>query len=222
MIVGGEDRHDDADALHDEAEIVAQQLRKRAHLAVEAHLLELAAAVKLKRMLEHARHFPSRGRHARDRHERVLVDLEHFVRAIIDHEVAGRRAPIARDEHAIGKFEGEDRRRVRRRDGGRWRRRRRAGGLRIKPLLAQQRAKSSGAGGKPAARVGVSSITRRCAGGSVWIDSDRPGACAGADPSCRAWRRRALWARRHRLVAGPTERDRLVVASFQACRSLRD
>ena len=67
-------------------------------------------------MLEHARHFPGRRRHSRDRHDRVPVDLEHLVGAIVNHGVARRRAPIARDQDAAGEFEGENRRRLRRRE----------------------------------------------------------------------------------------------------------
>ena len=71
--------------------------------------LELAAAVELKRMFEHARHFPRRGWHARDGHERTFVDLEHLVGAIINDEIPRRSAPVAGDEDTVGVFEGEDR-----------------------------------------------------------------------------------------------------------------
>ena len=63
-------------------------------------------------MFEHARHFPGRRRHARDRHDRVPIDLQHFVRAIVNHRVAGGRAPIARHQHAARELEGENRGRL--------------------------------------------------------------------------------------------------------------
>jgi hypothetical protein len=59
-------------------------------------------------MLEHPRHFPGCRRHARDRHDRVAIDLEDFVGAIVNDRVAGGGAAIARDEHAALEFEGED------------------------------------------------------------------------------------------------------------------
>ena len=107
-IVSGENRNDDARALEDESEIIAQQFRKRAHFAVHAHLLQLGAPEKLERMLEDARHFPRCRRHPRDRHDGVPVDLEHFISAIVNDGVAGGGAAIARHQHAALEFEGED------------------------------------------------------------------------------------------------------------------
>ena len=46
-IVGGENRHDDADSLHDESKIIPQQLRERPHFAIHTHFLELGPAKKL-------------------------------------------------------------------------------------------------------------------------------------------------------------------------------
>jgi hypothetical protein len=40
------------------------------------------------------------------------IDLENFIRAIVNDGVASRRAPIARDEHAALEFESQDRRRL--------------------------------------------------------------------------------------------------------------
>src|SRR5437868_450362 len=62
-------------------------------------------------MFEHPRHLPCRGRHTRNRHDRMSIYFEHFVGAIIHHGVARGRATITRDQHAAGKFEREDRRR---------------------------------------------------------------------------------------------------------------
>ncbi len=103
-IVSGEDRHHHADALHHETKIIAQQFGKRAHFSVHAHFLQLRPSKILKRMFEHTRHFPRRRRHARDRHDRVAIDFQNFVGAIVDHGVAGGRAPIARHQHAAAKI----------------------------------------------------------------------------------------------------------------------
>ena len=98
-------------------------------------------------MLEHARHLPSGGWDARDGHERVPVDLQHFVRAIIDDEISCRRAAVAGDEHAVGEFEREDRGGLRRRGhrepggcGG-------DGNLRQQILPAQERGEILGGSG---------------------------------------------------------------------------
>ena len=96
-----------------EAEIVAQELRKRAHFSLDAHLRKLAAAVKMKAVLQHPRHLPRSRRNACDGHERMTVNFQHFVRAIIHDRVPRRRTPIARDENAVCIFECEDRGRVR-------------------------------------------------------------------------------------------------------------
>ena len=63
-------------------------------------------------MFEHARHFPSRRRHARDRHDRMPIYLQDFVRPIINHGIARNRAPIARDQHATGKLKRQNRGRL--------------------------------------------------------------------------------------------------------------
>src|SRR2546423_556013 len=63
-------------------------------------------------MLEDARHFPGRGRHAGNGHDGMPIDLEDFVGAIVNDGVAGGRAAIARDEHPALEFESENRRRL--------------------------------------------------------------------------------------------------------------
>ena len=110
------DRHDDADALEHEAEIVAQQLRESAHFSLQAHLGELRAAEKVEAVFEHARHFPRGCRDASDGHERVAIDLQHLVRTVIHDHVTRGGAAVAGNEHAVGEFEREDRGRVRLRD----------------------------------------------------------------------------------------------------------
>src|SRR5688572_25627182 len=80
----------------------------------------------------------------------------------------------------------------------------------------RSRSANSPASGEAGSRAARKSITGRCAGGSAWIGWDRPGACAGANPWYRAWKRRALWALRRRLAADPTGWGRRVVASCQA------
>ncbi len=59
-----------------EAEIVAQQFRQRPHFSVHAHFLQLRSPKILEGMFEHARHFPGRRGHARDRHDRMAIDLQ--------------------------------------------------------------------------------------------------------------------------------------------------
>ena len=183
-IVSGEDRNDDADALQDEAKIIPQQFRKRAHFSVHTHFLQLRAPEKLKRMLEHARHFPRRRRHARDRHDRMPIDLEHFIRAIVNNGVAGRGAPISRHQHSAAKLKREDgggfRRHPRwvllpaiksRRTGARKPRRRSNAG---KSSLAPDTLWSNTAPGR--------SIIGPFAGDSASIGSDRPCAFSSGDP----------------------------------------
>ncbi len=63
-------------------------------------------------MFEHTRHFPGRRRHAGDGHDRMAIDFQHFIRAIVNDGVAGGRATIARYEHAAGKFECQNGRRL--------------------------------------------------------------------------------------------------------------
>ena len=139
-VVRGENGYHNANPLHDEREIIAQELRERPHLAVQAHLLQLRAAVKLKRMLEHARHLPRGRGDAGDGHERMPVDLDHLVRAVEHHGVARSRPAIPGHEHAAGKLEGEDGGGVgllRRMGAGR--RRPADAGRGIEPLAAQKR-----------------------------------------------------------------------------------
>ena len=38
----------------------------------------------------------------------MAIYFEHFVGAIVDHGIAGRRATIARDQDAAGEFESEN------------------------------------------------------------------------------------------------------------------
>src|SRR5205823_10030171 len=96
-IKGCENRDDDANTLKREPKVVAQQLRKRAHLAVDTHFLQLSAAKKLKGMLEHTRHLPCRRRNPRDRHDRTTVNFQDLIGAIVNNGVSGRSAPVARD-----------------------------------------------------------------------------------------------------------------------------
>src|SRR5437870_4820084 len=90
-------------------------------------------------MLEHARHFPSGGGHARDGHERVRVDLEHLVRTIVDDDVARGRATITGDEDTARELKPEDGGRLRLCEGSARARGRGEGRLRIKPALAKKR-----------------------------------------------------------------------------------
>src|SRR5438874_11365893 len=131
-------------------------------------------------MFEHARHFPRRGWDARDRHDRMSIYLQDFIRAIIHHDIAGSCTSVPGDQHATRKLE--------RQDGGRF-------GLR--PALVtrlrrserwiddarrteqafapQQRRKILTRTRKILAKRRCNlSITRPCAGGSAWIDWGRP------------------------------------------------
>ena len=107
-IVGGKNWHHHPDALNRESKIVAQQFRQRAHFSIHAHLLQLRAAEKLKRMFEHARHFPRRRRDTGDRHDGMTIDFQDFVGAIVNNGVACGGASIAGHEHATGKFESKN------------------------------------------------------------------------------------------------------------------
>src|SRR3989442_13013682 len=59
-------------------------------------------------MFEYSRHFPGSRRHSCDRHDRVSIDLEHFVGAIVDDGTTGRCAAISGDEDAPLKLEGQN------------------------------------------------------------------------------------------------------------------
>src|ERR1051326_6999777 len=63
-------------------------------------------------MFEDARHFPGGGWHARDGHDRMPIDLEDFIGAIVDDCVARRRTSIAGDEDATLEFKSENGRRL--------------------------------------------------------------------------------------------------------------
>src|SRR5438309_10793375 len=69
---------------------------------------------KLKGMLEDSRHHPGCGRDTCDCHDRLTIDFENLVHAIVDHRVTGSRSSIARDEHSVSEFERENRGRFRR------------------------------------------------------------------------------------------------------------
>ena len=101
----------------DEAEIVAQQFRKRAHFAVHTHFLQLRATEKLEGMFEDARHFPRCCRHASNRHDRMPIDFQHLVRAVVDDSVAGRVARRSPATKLRPKLERQDCRRLCRHPG---------------------------------------------------------------------------------------------------------
>src|SRR5690606_33226656 len=63
-------------------------------------------------------------------------------------------------------------------------------------------------------------IIHLCAGGNAATDLGLPFASAAEDPLCPVSARPGPSARRHHLVAGPTERDQSVVASFQAYQKI--
>ena len=73
-------------------------------------------------MFKHARHFPCSRRYSRNRHDRVPIDLEHFIRAIVNDGIAGGRTAIPGNEDAALKLEGQNCR------GLRWNPRRIRGG----------------------------------------------------------------------------------------------
>ena len=65
-------------------------------------------------MLEDSGHLPGCGRDSGDCHDRLAINFQNLVRAIVDHRVTGSRSSIARDEHAISELERENRGRFRR------------------------------------------------------------------------------------------------------------
>ena len=168
-------------------------------------------------MLEHARHFPGCRRHARDRHDRVAIDFEDLIRAIINHRVARRRAPIARHQHAAGEFEGENGRRLRR---GETRRARIAGSRRRQaPLRFSKPCRRKSAGKSDAASPNESLVTGRCAAGSASIGSDPPCASSSTDRACPAWKRQGFGPAPIALLAAPTARAPPVFPSVLACKN---
>jgi hypothetical protein len=56
-------------------------------------------------MFEHARHFPGGRGHAGNRHNGTPVNLQHLVGSVVNDSIPGSRSSIARDQHAVGKFE---------------------------------------------------------------------------------------------------------------------
>src|SRR5437763_16252815 len=65
-------------------------------------------------MLEDSCHLPGCGWNTCDCHDRVTIDFENLVRAIVNNRVTGGRSSIACDEHTVSEFERENRRRFRR------------------------------------------------------------------------------------------------------------
>ena len=172
-------------------------------------------------MLQHARHLPRGRGHPGNRHDRMPIDFQNFVRTIVNDGIARGRAPIARDQNALGKLECQNRGRfalvatfavvVPVRVTGPMT-------AELSRLLRRSSAgKSSAAPGKLWSNPsGERSITDRCAGDSAWIDWDRPCAFFSKGPLYPVAKCPANADHRHRLVLVPTE---MVPPAFECAQA---
>ena len=79
-----------------------------AYLAFHAHFLELAPPIELEGMLQNTSHFPRGSRRACDCHDRMAIDLQDFIRAIVHHDIAFRSPSISRHKNTPGILKTQD------------------------------------------------------------------------------------------------------------------
>src|SRR5205814_1941170 len=113
-LYSGENRRDHTKPLDGGGEIVAEQLGERADFGMEAHRLQLTAAIKLERGLERARHLKCSSRHACNGHEGMGIELEDFLGFIRENSIAGGGSMVSRDDDALRAMKRKDGRRLQR------------------------------------------------------------------------------------------------------------
>src|ERR1700730_9697821 len=73
-----------------------------AYLAFHAHFTELAPSIELEGMLQNTSHFPRDSRRTCDCHDRMAIDLQDFIGAIVHHDIACRNPSISRHKNTPG------------------------------------------------------------------------------------------------------------------------